>query len=265
MGGSAALLRRELRGRGCVGDPSQKDKSRYNSVKHQISELRNQSYAGSEIINSIIRTMHSSSRLKCILEMKQNFDMPTLLDDLQHCCKEKSTPDICANLTAATKMQNETPVDFDLRCIELREKLLFSSKTPGEIEYDAHLVQKLFLRTLERGSESVHVLQEVRPVLRHPDTCDEQILSVTQRASVDERKRSKLFSRKAPKVQLFQRNHSISCSPGAQQNDHEFAPNRYGKLFSEFTSAITKVKGRLRPIFCIDINTHSDSDRKWKM
>lgn len=88
-------------------------------------------------------------------------------------------------------------------CIELREKLLFSSKTSEEIEYDAHLVQKLFLRTLERGSESDHVLQEVRPVLRHPDTCDEQILSVTQRASVDERKRSKLFSRKAPKVQLF--------------------------------------------------------------
>ena len=146
----------------------------------------------------------------------------------------------------------------------MREKLLFLSKTSGEIEYDAHLVQKLFLRTLERGCESVHVLQEVRPVLRHPDTCDEQILSVTQTASVDERKRSKLFSRKAPKVQLFQRNHIISCSPGAQQNDHEFAPNRYGKLFSEFTtSAITKVKGRLRPIFCIDINTHSD--RKWKM
>ena len=110
----------------------------------------------------------------------------------------------------------------------MREKLLFSSKTSGEIEYDAHLVQKLFLRTLERGSESLHVLQEVRPVLRHPDTCDEQISSVTQTASVDERKRSKLFSRKAPKVQLFQRNHSISCSPGAQQNDHEFAPNRYG-------------------------------------
>ena len=40
LSGSAALLRRELRGRGCVGDPSQKDMSRYISIKHQISELR---------------------------------------------------------------------------------------------------------------------------------------------------------------------------------------------------------------------------------
>ena len=40
LSGSAALLRRELRGRGCVGDPSQKDMPRYISIKHQISELR---------------------------------------------------------------------------------------------------------------------------------------------------------------------------------------------------------------------------------
>ena len=140
-------------------------------------------------------------------------------------------------------MPNETPVapaDFVLGCTELQEKLLLS-KTSGEVQYDAHLVKKLFLHTLERSSEGVNVLQEVRSVFRHPDTKVEQILSVTQRESVEEREKSKLLSCKAPKVHLFKGNHSIGCSAGSQQNDHEFLPNRFAKLFSEFTSVIDKV------------------------
>ena len=60
LGGSASLLRRELRIRGCIGDPSQKDKLSYISVKHQINEVRKQRYADSEIINSSIRAMQHS-------------------------------------------------------------------------------------------------------------------------------------------------------------------------------------------------------------
>ena len=78
------------------------------------------------------------------------------------------------------------------------------------------------LRALERVFKSVNVLQEVGPVLRYPNSSDEQILTVTQRASVGERERTKLFPRKARKIHLRKGNHSIGCSPGSRQNDHEF-------------------------------------------
>ena len=129
MGGSAGLLRRELRITGCIGDPSQKHKLSCICVKHQIYEARKQVYLNREIVNSIIRAMYSSLRLKSILEMKQNLDMPSLLNYLQHHYEEKSTPDLCVDLTATTRMPNETPVDFVLKRIKLIENFLYSSKT----------------------------------------------------------------------------------------------------------------------------------------
>lgn len=58
---------------------------------------------------------------------------------LQH-YEEKSSTDLCAHLTSITEMANEAPVDFILRCIELWEELVLTSKTSGEIEYDEDLV-----------------------------------------------------------------------------------------------------------------------------
>ena len=65
-------------------------------------------------------------------------------------------------------MPNEVSVDFILRYIELREKLILTSKTSGEmkLEYDEVLVSRLFLKSVERGSESNLILHEIRPVPR---------------------------------------------------------------------------------------------------
>lgn len=70
--------------------------------------------------------------------------MPTLLKCEKHHYIEKKYTELYANLITATQLLNENPVDFALRCIDLREKFLLSSKIPGEIEYDAHLSQKMF-------------------------------------------------------------------------------------------------------------------------
>ena len=165
-----------------------------------------------------------------ILKMKQNLNMSSLLSCLQHHYEEKSTPDLCANPTAATQTPNEAPVDFVLSCTELRGKC--SHQRYREKQSMMHILSKSCFYVLQKGvlkvllQISVNVLQEVRPVLRNPDTSDEQILIATQRASIEKREKSKLFSRKAPKVHLLQGNHSIGCSPGAQQNDHEFRLNK---------------------------------------
>ena len=143
----ANLLRKEFRIKGCVGDPNQKDKLSLVSLKHQINTAKQSGYSEQEIVSGVIRSMHSSLRLKSILEMKKDLTLPTLLKYLQHHFEEKSSTDLCAQLTNATQTPNETPVEYVLRCIELREKLMLSSKSMGEIEYDADLVFKLFQKT----------------------------------------------------------------------------------------------------------------------
>ena len=100
---------------------------------------------------------------------------------LQHHYEEKRSTDLCAQLTSIPQMRNEGPINFILRCIELREKLILSSKTRGEIEYNEVLVSRLFLRSVERGLESNLLLQEIRPALRSQEETNEEILSATQR------------------------------------------------------------------------------------
>ena len=104
---SITLLRKDLKLRGCIGDPNvnQKDQLSFVSVKHQIYKAQRQSYTEDEIVNSVIRSMHSGLRLKSILEMKSNLTLAILIGYLQNHYKE--TTDLCAQFTSITQIPNE--------------------------------------------------------------------------------------------------------------------------------------------------------------
>lgn len=76
-------------------------------------------------------------------------------------------------MISITQMPNEGPVDFILKCIELREKIILTSQTSGEIEYDEVIVSHLFLRSVEKCSQSNFILQEIRPMLKYQGVTDE--------------------------------------------------------------------------------------------
>ena len=153
-----------------------------------------------EIVRSVIRSMHSGLRIKIILEMKSNLTLAKLMRYLERNYEKKSSTGLCAELTSITQMPNEGLVDFILRCIELREKLILISKTSGEIEYDKVFVSRLLLRSVKRGSESNLILQEKWPLLRAQEETDEDILSPTQRTAADKRDRERNFFKKPSKV-----------------------------------------------------------------
>ena len=92
-------------------------------------------------------------------------------------------------------MPKEELVDFILRCIELREKLVLTSKTSGENKYDEALATRLFLRSVERGLGSNSILQEIRLGLRSQGLTNEDILSATQRGTADKKDRAKNSSK----------------------------------------------------------------------
>ena len=182
---------------GCIegANANHKDRLRFVSVKHQIHEAQRQGFTEDETASSVIRSMYSGLRHKSILVMKSNLALATLIGYLQQHYEEKSSTDLCAQLTSLNQMPNEGVVDFILRCIELREKLTLTSKRSGEIEYDEVLVSCLFLRSAEIRLESSLILQEIRPVLRSEGVTDEDTLSATQRATAGEREKTKNFSK----------------------------------------------------------------------
>ena len=238
----ANLLRKEFRIKGCVGDPNQKDKLSLVSLKHQINNAKQSGYSEQEIVSGVIRAMHSSLRLKSILEMKKDLTLPTLLKYLQHHFEEKSSTDLCAQLTNATQTPNETPVEYVLRCIELREKLMLSSKSMGEIEYDRDLVFKLFLRTLERGFENVTILQEIKPVLRGSSVTDEEILAIVQKAAIDERERQRNFIKKGHKVNQIGYSENQGDIPSTIMSDFANALTSFGTQLKELTEQVKQLQ-----------------------
>ena len=58
----------------------------------------------------------------------------------------------------------------------MKQNLIMSSDKAG-IKYDRALIQKLFLRTLEKGVLSQMVVKEVKHLLGQDSACDEELLS----------------------------------------------------------------------------------------
>ena len=86
-----------------------------------------------------------------------------------------------------------------MRCIEIGQKLIMSPDK-ADIKYDRALIQKLFLRTLERRILSQVVVQEVKHLLKQVFLCDEELLSAITKADCYKHERDVLLSKsKNPK------------------------------------------------------------------
>ena len=141
-------------------------------------------------------------------------------------------------------MPNEVPADFILRCIELREKLILTSKTSGEIEYDKVFVSCLSLRKVERGLESNLILQEITPVFRFQGVTDEDIISATQRATADEKDRTRNFPKRSSRVnRIVHKKAGSEC--GCSDPEKSKCDPESSKVISELTKALSAVTEQL--------------------
>ena len=74
------------------------------------------------------------------------------------------------------------------------------SSGKGDIRHDRALIQKLFLRTFERGILSQMVVQEAQHLRRQDSVCDEEFLSAITKAACYEQERDiRLSKSKNPK------------------------------------------------------------------
>ena len=111
-----------------------------------------------------------------VLETISNLSLAQLQKYLQSHYGKQNATDLANNLTSMVQFPSKSSYVFVMRCIEMRQKLIMSSDK-ADIKYDRALVQKLFLRTLERESLSEVVVQEVKHLLRQDSVCDEELLS----------------------------------------------------------------------------------------
>ena len=148
----------------------------YVSLIHQIKNAQQAGYEESEIVSVVIGAMIPSLTLRNVFETISNLSLAQLQKYIQSHYGEQNATNLAKNLTSMVQFPSESSCAFAMRCIEMKPKLIMSSDK-ADIKYDRALIQKLFLRTLERGALSPMVVQEVKHLLGQDSACDEELLS----------------------------------------------------------------------------------------
>jgi hypothetical protein len=132
--------------------------------------------------------------------------------------KQKSSTEIYQELTSACQAPKESPQDFLIRVMDLRQQVLFSSQiSDGAVKYSPELVNGLFRHVVETGLQSESIRAKLRPLLFVPDTRDEELMQKLNVAVSEESERVNKFSSGSRKAVANQVNAPTEQSHEKQQ------------------------------------------------
>lgn len=178
------------------------------SLIRQIETGLKKGFTNVEITDAVIRAVPAGG-MRCYLEGKSELTLGSLRQILRAHYKEKSATELYSELCQLSQHTKESPTDFLLRALNLRQKILFASKEEkAEVKYDSALVDKVFVRTLDTGLTSEVIRQEIVGLLDNmPQLEEEELIEHLSRVTMKEEERSsKLFKKKSPYVASVQEN-----------------------------------------------------------
>ena len=153
-------------------------------------------YKENEIIDAVIRAVSPSLQLRSYLEMIQDLTLTRLRLIMKAHFKQKSGTELYQELSNLRQETSETPQDFLVRAMSLRQQIiLVSSTSDSPIKYEPSLVQSLFLHVLETGLQDEAVRAKLRPFLAKTTVSDEQLLEkINQIMSAEMERYNKMSS-----------------------------------------------------------------------
>ena len=174
---STSVLRRQFKLTGQIGDPDQKDKLNYSSLRKQIDTGVAQKYKEHEIVDGVIRGISPGLTLRSYLESFETLSLDRLKKILRSHYGVKNTAELYQSLASICQHGKETPQAFLMRALDLRQKILFASQEGEDpLKYDTNHIQQLFRRTVETGLQDESMRTKLRPYLSNPLVEDEELI-----------------------------------------------------------------------------------------
>lgn len=134
------------------------------------------------MVDAVIRAISPGLQLRSYLEGKPNMTLPTLRRILRSHFQEKSATELYKQLSSESQGNKETPQNFLMRVLDLRQKILFASQeAESGLKYDPALVQSMFLHTVLTGLQSDSIIVDIQPLRLDPKTTDEALLEKLNR------------------------------------------------------------------------------------
>ncbi|KAL1278520.1 hypothetical protein QQF64_025193 [Cirrhinus molitorella] len=169
--------RKDYKISGQIGEPGQKNRLTFSSLARQIENGLSRGYSETEIVDAVIRAIVPGLQLRSYLEGKSGLSLPTLRRILRSHYQERSATELYKQLTTEVQNNKETPQNFLIRAMDLRQKILFASQdAESNLKYDPVLVQSMFMHTIFTGLQSNNIKSDLQPYLLQPTTSDELLL-----------------------------------------------------------------------------------------
>jgi hypothetical protein len=189
-----ALLRRDFKISGQIGEPGQAEKLTYISLNHQIESGLKRKYTEDEIVDAVIRAISPHTSLRSYIETMPDLGLPQLRKILRiHYC-EKTASELYQQLTTMCQKPKESVQQFLLRIMDARNKVVFAGKEADtDFNYGSQLIQNTFLKAFETGIRDEYLITSLRPILRKDGVSDEELMrSINELASQKTERENKL-------------------------------------------------------------------------
>ena len=147
-------------------------------MAHQIIARLNRGYKEEEVIEAVICAGNPGLRLRSDLEGKSDLTLGNLCKILRSHCQEKEATEMYQLLNSGVQEGGETPQDFLVHFLDLKQKVLFASQeADSDLKYDPTLVQCMFSHSLPTSlqSDSIKINWKLKPCLQNTHVTDEEL------------------------------------------------------------------------------------------
>ena len=193
---------KELKINGKIGGVGEKDKLSYISLSYQISNAKKLGYSEEMICGAVIKAITPGSHLRTYLESKHSLTLSSLIEIMRSHFREKDSTSIFSELSNAAQAANESCLEFIIRLMCLREKVVSLSEEEG-CPYDRKLVGQRFSHTVLTGLRNNNIRNELRSFLKRKSFSDEALLKVVSEAVTNETEHFEKTEKKNAKVNII--------------------------------------------------------------
>lgn len=245
---NGSMWHKDFKISGQIGEPGQKDRLTFSSLARQIESGLSKGYPESEVTDAVIRAITPGLQLRSYLEGKENLTLPALRRILRSHYQERSATELYKQLTSEVQSSKETPQNFLIRAMDLRQKILFASQeVESSLKYDPALVQSLFMHTVLTGLQNDNIKSDLQPYLLQTSTSDELLLEKVNVACAYEKERQDKKKHSAPSrvthVNTVQSSESpVEKKNNTQQNTAILPPDLLSEI-KEIRSDMVLLKG----------------------
>ncbi len=200
-----AAWKKDLRIAGSIGESGQKDKLTFTSLARQMESAVKEGRSEEDIVEAVLKAISPGLRLRSYLEGTDNLTLGKLRRLLRAHYQERDATALFHDLSGAAQMSAETPQQYLVRLLDLRQKIIFASQEDNSgLVYDQGLVQKMLTKSFCTGLRDSSIRTKMEGLLTEGKVSDETLMerlnvAVATEAEVEQKRAT--MGRRSAKVQ----------------------------------------------------------------